>query len=303
LNRPKAGLRPLQDRVSNPGREPEVVCLAQQEAGRGGGIISDLTFFSALSVVQPPGKAGGEFSKSPAGRFSRIMFAMPDPLHIPEDIDISEFISREAHDLKSPFNRILGFIKLVLKGMDGPISEMARDDLVTAYTNGLGAMLMVSSLVEMTRLSRGERKLAPAAVEAQAVVRQALAEWQRVAPKVCPVSGPFGGEAGPGEQEPVAVWGDEALLRQGLLYWILYVLEYTPEGAGLRIEVQGEPGRVVFQVSSQGKKTLPPAESELTMFGYIARKILELHQGELLRAVETGQGAEVAFALPTPPAG
>ena len=50
-------------------------------------------------------------------------------LQIPNEIDLAAFISKEAHDIKSPFNRALGFLKLVLEGFDGPISEQAKNDL------------------------------------------------------------------------------------------------------------------------------------------------------------------------------
>jgi signal transduction histidine kinase len=77
---------------------------------------------------------------------------MSKELHVPSEIDLAAFVSKEAHDLKSPFNRALGFLKLVLKGMDGPISDQAKEDLTIAYLNIQYTLAMISALVDMARL-------------------------------------------------------------------------------------------------------------------------------------------------------
>jgi signal transduction histidine kinase len=82
-------------------------------------------------------------------------------LNFPEELDLAAFISEEAHDLKSPFNRILGFTKMLMKGMSGPITDMQKDDLTTVYQNGSQAMTMMSNLVDMARLGRGEKSFSP----------------------------------------------------------------------------------------------------------------------------------------------
>ena len=38
-------------------------------------------------------------------------------IEFPTKVDLEEKISVWAHDLRSPFNHILGFTKMVLKGM------------------------------------------------------------------------------------------------------------------------------------------------------------------------------------------
>ncbi len=81
---------------------------------------------------------------------------------LPTDLDLVEFISKEAHDLKSPFNRILGFTKMLLKGMSGPLTDMQKDDLTVVYENSAQAMTAMSDLVDMARLSRGKKRFRPA---------------------------------------------------------------------------------------------------------------------------------------------
>jgi signal transduction histidine kinase len=216
---------------------------------------------------------------------------MPTELHFPTDIDVTEFLSKEAHDLKSPFNRILGFTKLILRGMDGPISEQAKEDLSTAYHNSLQALLFMSSLIEMARLSRGEKK--PRLVESQVdlLIKQVIVDWKRTYPKE---KLPEIKSSAPSISIPV----DEALFRQCLSYWISYVLEFTPEEPQVEIQVEDQPDACRFTVRSQGKKLLPPPLCDLTLYGYIAHRILELHQGVLVSALEDDNGAVVQFQLP-----
>ncbi len=47
----------------------------------------------------------------------------------PVNFDLGAFLSRESHDLKTPFNHIIGFSRIVLKGQDGPLTDFQREDI------------------------------------------------------------------------------------------------------------------------------------------------------------------------------
>ena len=216
---------------------------------------------------------------------------MPSNLEIPNEVDLVAFISKEAHDLKSPFNRVLGFLKLVLKGMDGPIPDQAREDLTTVYQNSLYSLVLMSGLVEMARLGRGERKPTLTACQTDLLAQQVVVEWKRQSPKEFPVEVV--------SSAPTAlVQADEFLLRQCLGNWMSYVLEFLL-GEG-KIELQVEEGQhdCQFQVRSSGKKNPRPPECDLTMYGYLAQRLLALNEGYLQQLTEDEQGALVRFSLP-----
>jgi signal transduction histidine kinase len=217
--------------------------------------------------------------------------SMPSNLEIPNEVDLAEFISKEAHDLKSPFNRVLGFLKLVLKGMDGPIPDQAREDLTTVYQNSLYSLALMSGLVEMARVSRGERKPSVTGCQTDLLVQQVIVEWKRQLSKEFPLEVT--------SSAPTAlVQADEFLLRQCLSNWMSYVLEFIQiEG---KIEIQVEEGQhdCQFQVRSTGKKCPRPAECDLTLYGYLAQRLLALNQGYLQQLTEDEEGALVRFSLP-----
>lgn len=216
---------------------------------------------------------------------------MPKELKIPDELDLNAFISKEAHDLKSPFNRALGFLKLVLKGMDGPISDQAREDLTIVSLNIQYSLTMIEALVNMARLGRGERSLTATPLPVDYILPQTVSEWKRKYHKENPVEITY-------TSSEIQVNVDEIMIRQGLQQWISYVNEFTQENAAIEIRVEDQPEGAVFTVESRGTKRQPPPECDLTMYGFVGQKIVELHGGQLLIVAETEQGAQVQFRLP-----
>ena len=217
---------------------------------------------------------------------------MTRQLQIPEEIDLTAFISKEAHDLKSPFNRALGFLKLVLKGMDGPISEQAREDLNVVYLNAQYTLTMIGALVDMSRLMRSEREPAFAPAPVDYLIQQAVTEWKRKYHKENPVEVTF-------TAPEVQVEVDEILFRQGLLYWMRYINEFAQGETRLEIAVDDRFPQVIFTLQSSGAKHSAPPECDLTLYGFTARQITELHRGEILALEETDDGARVQFSIPS----
>ena len=215
---------------------------------------------------------------------------MTSNLEIPNDIDLAAFIAKEAHDLKSPFNRVLGFLKLVMKGMDGPIPEQAQQDLMTVYQNSLYSLALMNGLIEIARVGRGERKPTLSACQADLLVQQVVVEWKRQLSKEFTVEVT-------GSAPAVLVQADEFLLRQCLSNWMSYVLEFVQGECKIELQVLEGEHDCQFQVRSAGKKVPKPPECDLTMYGYLAQQLLGLNQGYLQQLAQDEQGALVRFSL------
>ncbi len=215
---------------------------------------------------------------------------MAEPLDIPAQLSLSAFIAGEAHDLKSPFNRILGFHKLVLKGLDGPISDQAREDLTISYQNSQFALQLLSGLIDAARLSEGRYTPSPAVYRLDEVVAQAAQEWKRQSPREKTVEVRL-------NVRPVETLIDEALLRRSLVYWMNYVLEFVAGPAVLSLAGEQSGGLCLLAVTSLGEPAQAPPVCDITLYGYIALQFWELCQG-ILRSVEsTGHGAAVQLSL------
>ncbi len=217
-----------------------------------------------------------------------------NPLPLPTELDLVELISKEAHDLKSPFNRILGFTKMLMKGMSGPITDMQKDDLTVVYQNSAQAMSMMSNLVDMARLQRGEKAFTPKETNLNNLLAQVQAYW-----KQNKAQEGFNLELHTPEQE-ILIQADESLFKQAILNWILYVMEYVEAPAQLTVSLQPTAAGQEVHIQSQGKKKPGASEVEMTMAAYIGQKIITLHGGQTLSATGGEEGAQVQLRLKAP---
>ena len=215
------------------------------------------------------------------------------PLDLPSTIDLEQFISDEAHDLRSPFNQVVGFSKLLLNNV-GPAypADLQKEDLGTVYRNGQRALLLMNGLIDMARLNRHEKEIDPAELEIKTLLEQSVSYWKKTNPAAT-------------LQPTVQIstlashlFADELALRQILASFIMVVTQYIePEGT-VTITVEEEPAWFIFKVASAGKKAQPLSQLDLRMQGYLGRAMIGLHQGEIRLAEETEDGASLQFALP-----
>ncbi len=211
---------------------------------------------------------------------------------IPDQFDIVEFISKEAHDLKSPFNRILGFTKMLLKGMSGPLTDMQKDDLTVVYENSVQAMAAMSNLVDMARLSRGEKAFSAVEANLGNLLAQTVAYWkQNKAVKDVELVTNL-------PEAEIKVRADESLLKQCLLNWILYAVEYTQAPAQVTLTLEPRESGALITIQGHGKRNIAAAEMILTMTAYIGQAILKLHNGQVLLAEGDDEGAVIQVSLP-----
>ncbi len=210
----------------------------------------------------------------------------------PTAIDLTQFVSVQAHDLRSPFNQIVGFTKIMLNGQDGPISDLQREDLGTVYKSSLRALGLMSGLIDIARLNRGEKGPSAAPVAVAPLLDAALAQWKKYNPaKDVKVAGQLLART----PELVA---DETQIRQILQHLIAYVLEYVDEPARVVVTVAEEPGRFVVSVEGTGTPRHVQSKFDLEMLGYVSRALIELNGGQICKGHTTATGAVVAFALP-----
>ena len=84
-----------------------------------------------------------------------------------------EIVASIAHDLRSPLNAIIGFSRVMLKGIDGPLSEMQATDLQAVYANGQAMLEMVDDLIDLAKAESGWLTPVPAPVHFPLLVQKA----------------------------------------------------------------------------------------------------------------------------------
>jgi signal transduction histidine kinase len=219
---------------------------------------------------------------------------MPNtPLELPAQLDLDKFISEQTHDLRSPFNQIVGFSKMLLNslGPDYP-PELQKEDLGTVYRSGQRALLLMNGLIDIARLQQHEKETAPEEIQIKALVEQSLEHWKKFNPA---------SHLQPEYQISTSTSYfvvDELLLRQTLTSFIMVVAQYIDPLGAVTIVVEEEPGWFLFKVSGTGAKAQPLSQLDLQMQGHLGRALVELQQGEIRVAEETDDGASIQFALP-----
>ena len=79
-----------------------------------------------------------------------------------------------AHDLRSPLNAVIGFSRIMLKGIDGPLSEMQAADLEAINTNGNTMLQMVDNLIDLAKAESGWLTPSPAAVHVHPLLEKVI---------------------------------------------------------------------------------------------------------------------------------
>ncbi len=70
-----------------------------------------------------------------------------------------EAISKMGHDLKTPINAITGFSRVMLNEVDGPITDLQREDLTAIYESGEKLLTMLDDLSVVQKLDAARTHL------------------------------------------------------------------------------------------------------------------------------------------------
>jgi K+-sensing histidine kinase KdpD len=214
------------------------------------------------------------------------------PLEFPSQIDLNKFVSQYAHDLRSPFNRMMGFLKIVLKGQDGPLTDLQKEDLSTVYQNSVYSFTMVANLIDISRLILGEKSLNLSEVSVSSLFQQAITQFQKYHPDL-PVQ--FETHL---PSEPALLHADNILLSQALTGLVACVVECVKTPAQVALTVEDGAQERVITVRSTGQPAINPSHLDLDSYGYISQTIISLHGGEFRLQESSEAGAVIQFALP-----
>ena len=213
-------------------------------------------------------------------------------IEFPTQVDMEEKISEWAHDLRSPFNHVLGFTKMVLKGMSGPVSDQQNEDLTTVYRSSLRAMSQVNNLIEIARLQRGEKDISRTEIELQSYFEQTVSQWQKNNPAV---------------ETPIAlaliVQSPTLILDRQQTAWILnsflsYLVAYADGTGSISIAISEETGALVFSLRHTGITKKGYDQITLEMSAHIARMYIDLQGGEICQSDLDEGEATIQFTIP-----
>lgn len=215
------------------------------------------------------------------------------PFDLPRQLELEQLIAAEAHDLRSPYNLIIGFSKMLQSGPNPSYpTELQHEDAEAIYRAGQRALLLMNSLIDIARLNRREKEASSAEVEIKSLMEQSLAFWKKFN-LTSQLQTEYQINAAASH-----LTVDEVLLRQTVCSFMMVVAQHIDPQAQITVTVDDEPAWLVFTVAGAGQKAQPFSRLDLQMQGFLGRALVELQQGEIRLAAETDDGAVISFALP-----
>jgi signal transduction histidine kinase len=174
-----------------------------------------------------------------------------------------ESMSRMSHDLKTPINAITGFSRVILKGIDGPITDFQQEDLTSIYEAGKKLLTMVNDLFAVRKRDAAR----PAIYGASFEVATLVADLMRTVQPLAAESGhtlrfELEGELG-------SMTADPTMVRWIFLGLLMYAMRQMRRGL-LRVSVTREerdaaPHLVVHVGYEELEDEQPPVEPERAM--------------------------------------
>lgn len=205
-------------------------------------------------------------------------------------IEMNEFISWAAHDLKSPLNAIIGFTKVVLKGIDGPVNELQTTDLTSAHVNGQRMLALTNNLIDMARLSTGDIKIEISECDLAQILTEATNRWKTQNP---------GKELNTSiSLDHPAANLDSARIRQVVNGLLTYAGNHVTGACKVFLRAQEDGNYFLIEIESKGEKARDKMELDLAMLGFITHGLIGLHGGTLELGEDTGAGLGLRFTLP-----
>ncbi len=226
----------------------------------------------------------------------------------------SQFLANMSHELRTPLNSIIGFSRVILKGIDGPINDMQREDLTSIYNAGQHLLGLINDILDLSKIEAGKMELAFEEVDIGDLINSVMSTAVGLV-KDKPIK--LIKEI---EPDLPLIQADPIRVRQILLNLISNAAKFTEEG---HIKVfarkqQGPHGyeEVLIGVEDTGPgiaqedlqklfKPFSQVDASLTRktggsgLGLsISRNLVEMHGGRIWVESELGKGSTFYFTLP-----
>jgi len=227
----------------------------------------------------------------------------------------SKFLANMSHELRTPLNSIIGFSKVILKGIDGPITDIQQQDLTAIYNSGQHLLNLINDILDLSKVEAGKMELAFDEVNLADLINSVMSTG-----------------VGLVKDKPIqlvryiqpdlpVVRGDTVRIRQVLINLISNAAKFTDRGV-ITIEAAQQTNasghsEVIVRVSDTGSGIPPEHQKKLfqpfsqvddsptrktggTGLGLsICRSLIELHGGRIgLERSKMGEGSVFYFTLP-----
>ncbi|MDI6769350.1 MAG: GAF domain-containing protein [Anaerolineales bacterium] len=228
----------------------------------------------------------------------------------------SQFLANMSHELRTPLNSIIGFSRVILKGIDGPVSELQQQDLTAIYNSGQHLLRLINDILDLSKIEAGKMELNFEDVNIADMINSVIPTLTGLI------------QDKPIKLERIIaadipnIPADSMRLRQVLLNLLSNAVKFAGKGkitirAGVENNPQGQP-EVIIKVSDSGPGITPENQKKLFQpfsqvdasptrktggsgLGLsISRRLVEMHNGRIGVQSTVGKGSTFFFTLPIP---
>ena len=226
----------------------------------------------------------------------------------------SMFLANMSHELRTPLNSIIGFSRVIMKGIDGPVSELQGQDLSAIYNSGQHLLGLINDILDLSKIEAGKMELAFDEVNITDLVNGVMSTVVGLVKdrpvkliKNLPESLP-------------AVRADAIRVRQVLLNLLSNAAKFTLEGS-ITVDVTVNAGQaghpeILVSVTDTGPGIDPRDQEKLfqpfsqvddsltrrtggTGLGLsISQQLIQMHGGRIGLESVLGKGSTFYFTLP-----
>lgn len=229
----------------------------------------------------------------------------------------SQFLANMSHELRTPLNSVIGFSRVILKGIDGPINDVQQQDITAIYNSGMHLLNMINEILDLSKIDAGKMELQIEELSISDIINAAITNTSGLV-KDKPIELV---QKVPADLPMVKA--DEIRISQVVINLISNAIKFTEKGSvtveasitatidkksemlvtvtdsgmGIAVEDQAK----LFQRFSQVDDS-PTRKTGGTGLGLsICRSLIELHGGRIgLQSSEVGKGSKFFFTLPMP---
>jgi signal transduction histidine kinase/ActR/RegA family two-component response regulator/HAMP domain-containing protein len=221
----------------------------------------------------------------------------------------TQFLANMSHELRTPLNSIIGFSRVILKGIDGPTTEQQRTDLTSIYSNGQHLLGLINDILDISRIEAGKIELVFEPLDLQHIFDGVMSTAVALV-KDKPIK--LEQEVAP---DLPTIRADGTRLRQVILNLLSNAAKFTEEGQ-ITLRAWADEEQITISVKDTGIGV--PPEHQTTIFEEflqvdasttrrtggaglglsISRHLVELHGGRIWVESEAGVGSTFTFTLP-----
>jgi len=226
----------------------------------------------------------------------------------------SQFLANMSHELRTPLNSIIGFSRVIIKGIDGPVTELQQQDLTAIYNSGQHLLALINDILDLAKIEAGKMELAFDEVNMNDVINSVLATVTGLI-KDKPVT--IKKNIAP---DMPTVRADAIRIRQVLINLFSNASKFTDEGT-ITVEASVKAGdnsrpEIIVSVTDTGPGITPEDQAKLfqafsqvddsptrktggTGLGLsISQNLIQMHGGRIGVDSVIGKGSTFYFTLP-----